>query len=324
MGLATYRHPYRHPKTASLFHGNRSSVGGVKCRFPLAVPCVRASSFRQRTTASCSGSERGDTARLHICCTRCLSCEVLVAHRSVGRKTQVEQSATEQVLAREAEGALVCAAMGGPPLKKRLATQLYNQNVGQLFPDRVPNVEVVKALDRLLRRTVGWGLEQYIPLYIPSRLLEGEQTYLVEVKLRSSVMKRLCVTSPGGERRFASTRRFIGPTEVFAQLHMSQDQGGVGWVGSKFLETKLMMTTSPDLFHRVSNDFGLAVGAAGLDRLKKAFRPVGKLYRGAFQTDANYHELLAAVKHLRSAQTPGFVLFQLLVEELAVETGICK
>eukprot|EP00971_Amphidinium_carterae_P142233 2817627-Amphidinium_carterae.2 len=51
---------------------------------------------------------------------------------------------------------------------------------------------------------------------------------------------------------------------------------------------------------------------------------MGKLYRGAFQTDANYHELLAAVRHLRSAQTSGFVLFQLLVEELAVESGVVR
>eukprot|EP00971_Amphidinium_carterae_P168835 3344969-Amphidinium_carterae.1 len=85
-----------------------------------------------------------------------------------------------------------------------------------------------------------------------------------------------------------------------------------------------MMTSTPDLFHRVCNDFNLGVGAAGLVRVKQAFRPLGKLYRGAFQTDANYGELMTAAKHLKMSQTSGFVLFQLLCQDLAVEAGLIK
>ena len=218
---------------------------------------------------------------------------------------------------------MVKAMLSGDNASQKHLQSRYQQLLGSLFPDRVANQEWIKVIDRSMVRSLGWGLSRYLSKRSPRPLLEGEIRYVGMARTPSGApMKRMCIEKADKKTEFEMHRVFIGQSEVVPVCHICIDQGSIGWAGCMYLLTILRITVCPDLLHRVSNDFLLAIGKANLVPVRSAYKVLGKLRRGAWSSDSNHELLRHTAKEIFSKHSHGYSLFQTLLEELFREQGM--
>ena len=194
---------------------------------------------------------------------------------------------------------------------------------GQLFPERLANDAWIRCIDRSMQRSLGWGLSHYVCKKRSRPLAEGESRYTAVAQTPDGrPMKRVCIECADKRSEFEVHRAFRGENEVVPVFHMAIDQGSIGWAGSVYLMQRLRMTLTPDWLHRVVNDYQLALGRTNMIGIRRSFKVLSKLRRGAWKNDGNHELLRRTASEMFSCHSHGYVLFQALLSELFTEQSV--
>eukprot|EP00971_Amphidinium_carterae_P220770 4383041-Amphidinium_carterae.1 len=138
----------------------------------------------------------------------------------------------------------------------------------------------------MLVHSIGWGFAQYIPKRRPKPLTAGEvRKRKAETDTPDSKV-RLYIESPDGTKTFECARlRDPSGADVFPCLHVCIDEGPTGFPGMIYLATRSRLTITCDYFHRVHNDWLLAVGHSGLVDIRNQYKSVGKMRRAPWNNE---------------------------------------
>eukprot|EP00971_Amphidinium_carterae_P110299 2185300-Amphidinium_carterae.2 len=187
------------------------------------------------------------------------------------------------------------------------------------------NRVLLRRLDGVLHTCLGFGLASFIPKSRCQELREGARRYLAEVVHPESGVKvsRSCIEEQDGSRRMELPRVCVNGQEKLPALHMTLDQGSIGWPLGLYIVYGLHVrgTVNFDIWHRVHNDWGLALKHMGLTTVKAAGQVALKM-RGAPWASCHFHGLLRdyAAQHftVHRARTP---LFDLLYDDMSRSFG---
>eukprot|EP00971_Amphidinium_carterae_P077754 1537392-Amphidinium_carterae.1 len=183
------------------------------------------------------------------------------------------------------------------------------------------NRVLLRRLDSVLETCLGCGLASFIPKMRCQALNEGSRRYLAQVESphRACKVSRSCIEDSDGSRRMELPRVSVNGEETLPALHMTLDQGSIGWPLGLYIVYGLhaRATVSFDIWHRVHNDWGLALKYMGLSTVKAAGQVALKM-RAAPWASCHFHGLLRdySTQHFRvhTERTP---LFDLLYDDMS-------
>eukprot|EP00971_Amphidinium_carterae_P161755 3206590-Amphidinium_carterae.1 len=213
--------------------------------------------------------------------------------------------------------------LGGNAQGMKQSEKGYKDVLGPLLVDRRANAEWLRALDRTVKRGTGSCLSRYKPASSCGVSTRGEVRSKISAKEGDAERKyRICVKVEGEANRWLLQRVFAGDEEIAPSLHVSIDQGSVGFAGMMFLCTRLRVTCCADVFHRIHNDYLLSIGHCDLAPIRCAFKKLNKLRRGAWANEGNHSILNRCAVEFFGLHNHGHPLFQALFSDLMRELKI--
>eukprot|EP00971_Amphidinium_carterae_P249494 4952219-Amphidinium_carterae.1 len=115
---------------------------------------------------------------------------------------------------------------------------------------------------------LGFSVASYLPKLVCGALHVGARRYLaaVESPQREKQVLRSCIEESDGSRYLELPRQSVNGEEVLPTLHMVLDQGSIGWPLGLYVVYGLRCraTVHFDIWHRVHNDWNLALKHCGL------------------------------------------------------------
>eukprot|EP00971_Amphidinium_carterae_P352166 6492458-Amphidinium_carterae.5 len=218
------------------------------------------------------------------------------------------------------DAAMMRASLGGEKQSALRATQKYSATLGALLPDRRANADWLRGLDVCLQRSAGVCLHHFVPGTLMKQLCEGQTLQKLKAKPDDPErVFRVCLQSETGQRQWELQRVFAGGTEVCPALHVTIDQGSIGFSGLTYLSQRIRTTCCPDVLHRVTNDYLISVGRANLASLRTAFKRTSKLCRGS--NESGHSILNRCATEFFQMHGHGTPLFQTLLQDLLREMG---
>ena len=178
--------------------------------------------------------------------------------------------------------------------KQRFAVQDFGKKVQA---ERKANLNWLKAVDAMLHRGVGYGLDKFAPKRVPVVLPKTAKRYVIEVLIEEKIEKRSCVALEDGTRYLEVPRQTIRGCRVPGPvLHVATDQGPVGGAALSFMRAhlSLRMSVTYDLYHRVINDWLGGISESNLVVLRWEHRALVRMREGPFATHSN-HSLLGHI-----------------------------
>eukprot|EP00971_Amphidinium_carterae_P215446 4276298-Amphidinium_carterae.1 len=147
----------------------------------------------------------------------------------------------------------------------------HGGNTGRMSVPLRANQYFLLSLDNAMMRTLGKGLQHFMPAHT-DLWLHGDERLVVRAALpdeiiEGSASKRVMAENSNGETRPLLRRVVQAGKVLWPALHRCQDQGSVGYVASLFLDNALCMrgSTLPDPMHRLyGRDLQDALKAAGV------------------------------------------------------------
>lgn len=251
--------------------------------------------------------------------------QVIQDYIALGGKEWGDLSGEQQVNAKAAEQLALKRRLEGELSSAQAARHKELQD-GSGFGQRprLSNKDFLKRLDGMLMAGCGFGLANYIPKRQALPLKKNEVRYFVKREDPSTGEEenRSCLRLESGDTVFEVPRVVQEGQLVAPILHVSADQGSVGWPALVYLlyGRKCRMTLEGDIFHRCHNDVLEAVTTSGLMVIRLEYLQICRLRRGPWSGQANTSIMRSAALEMRRLHDHTSPLFVILYESIVRES----